>query len=248
MKNAVVLSVTLVASMLPGGCLSALADEAEPPINTERPSFSASPVALMTGAIQIETGYQYTDDSASIDTFPNLLLRYGFDEFWEIQFGWAGENRVDLGSSTIRGATDVSIGVKRSLDIHSDATALALLATVSLPTGNRAFSSDSVDPSVGLLWSHETNLSWFGTALVGESDGDIVLSNGIGLSFSVASKTGAYLEFVTQVPEGRGPAHTLNGGLSFTPQNNIQWDVYGGTGLNDRAADWFVGAGFAIRL
>ena len=81
-----------------------------------------------------------------------------------------------------------------------------------------------------------------------ESDGDAVLSNGLGLSFSLADKTGAYLEYVGQWPDNGGPSHTINGGLSYTPQSNMLWDVYAGTGLNDRATDWFIGAGFALRL
>ena len=228
---------------------TALAQEDTSPINTERPSFSASPLTLSTGSWQIETGYQYTDDeSVTIDTLPNLLVRYGFAEAWEAQLGWAGESRVDFGPGTVRGASDVSVGVKRTLTEPGAQTAFALFGGGSLPTGNRAFSSDSVDPSVGVFWTHDAELSWFGTALLNESDGDLLLSNAVGLSFSLAPNTGAYVEYVGQFPDGGGPAHTLNAGVSYTPRYNMQWDVYGGTGLNDRAADWFFGFGFAIRL
>ncbi|MEM9056257.1 MAG: transporter, partial [Pseudomonadota bacterium] len=140
------------------------------PINTERPSFSASPLALSTGALQIEAGYQYTDAGATGDSLPNLLVRYGFAEAWEVQLGWAGRNRVDVGPTTIRGASDTSVAVKYAFSEPGTPTALALLAGVTVPTGNQAFSSDSVDPSVGLLWSHSGALDLFGTVLVNESD------------------------------------------------------------------------------
>ncbi|MEM9057137.1 MAG: transporter, partial [Pseudomonadota bacterium] len=78
--------------------------------------------------------------------------------------------------------------------------------------------------------------------------GDLTLSNGLGLSFAVSPKGSGYVEYVAQFPDGQGLSHLVNGGVAFTPRYNVQWDVFGGVGVNDRAPDFFLGAGIAIRL
>ena len=224
-----------------------LADTNEP-INTERPSFSSSPLALSPGTVQLEAGYQFTDDAADVQTYPLALLRLGLLERLELQVSWPGTSRVDAGRGSIDGSNDTSIGVKWQVTGDDAAVPLALFAGLSLPTGNRAFSSDSVDPSLGLFWTYTSTLSWFGTAALSESNGDTTLSNGIGITFPISARVGGFIEYVGQFGSGNGPSHAVNGGITVAPQSNFQWDVNVGVGVNDRSPDLSVGAGVAYRF
>lgn len=225
----------------------ALAQDNDTPINTERPSISASPIALSVNRVQIEAGYEWSDDLVTLDTAPNLLFRYGLADDWELQLGWVGQSRIDTGLTRVRGSNDVTVGLKRSLTDDESSTAFALFASVSLPTGNRELTSGGVDPSLGVLWTHDSNLSWFGTTLLTESDGELTMIQAVGFGVGVTDKVGAYLEYAGEFADNGGPAHTLYGGLSYMPSNNIQWDVYAGSGLNDRARDLVLGAGLSVR-
>ncbi|HSD70150.1 MAG TPA: hypothetical protein VLB07_11390, partial [Woeseiaceae bacterium] len=65
-------------------CAQNVAAQSVQPMRTERPSFSASAYVLTTGTWQVETGYQYMNDSDGADfelhTLPLALLRYGISD------------------------------------------------------------------------------------------------------------------------------------------------------------------------
>ena len=42
--------------------------------------------------------------------------------------------------------------------------------------------------------------------------------------------------------------HYGNGGFTFLFNDDIQWDIRAGLGLNDAAEDYFVGTGLSIRF
>jgi hypothetical protein len=223
---------------------------AEGPINAERPGFSSSPLTLGEGLWQIESGYQYTrvrpeQDSHSL---PLLLLRYGTGARTEVQFNWPGLSWNDLGATSVNGATDASIGIKWQLTDSDAGTPVGLFAGLSLPIGDNDLSSDEIDPVMGLFWSHDGRVSLFGTALVSDFGEATTIGNAIGIGLPMRGGRSAYVEYFGQWPEGQGPQHTLNGGVIFLRSYDLQFDVHAGAGLNDRAADGFLGLGMAWRF
>ena len=53
------------------------------------------------------------------------------------------------------------------------------------------------------------------------------------------------------IPSGANIAHTehyFNGGFTYLINNDVQFDVRAGTGLNNAADDFFVGTGLSIRF
>lgn len=202
-------------------------------------------MTVAPGVLQIEAGYQFTEDTVDLQTFPNALLRFGLEARWELQVGWSGWSRADGQQDVARGASDMSIGFKHTITQAASATPVALFAGATVPTGNQAFSSGSVYPVLGVFWSHASSLDWFGAALVTESGGDVTVANAVGISFPVGPRSGGFVEYVAQFPEGTGPSHVLNGGVAFTPHPDFQWDLNAGVGLNSRALDVTLGAGLA---
>jgi hypothetical protein len=222
------------------------------PINTERPSFSSSPLALATGFWQIEAGYQLSrnggSNSLTEHTVPNALLRFGFLQNLELQLNGIGFKQTRSGGVETDGFQDVNLGIKWQVTDSDAFVPIGLFAGVSLPVGSSAFSSDDYDPSIGVFWSHSGSLEWFGTAKAQKSGGNYSFDNAVGLSLSLRESTGAFIEFHTSMPEGSGPSHNLNGGITWLLAYALQVDIHGAVGLNSRANDYSVGTGIAYRF
>jgi Putative MetA-pathway of phenol degradation len=218
-------------------------------MTTERPSFSTTPYVLSPGVWQIETGYHYTNDSDGADfelqTLPQALLRYGMSDDIELQFGWPGLSWRDNGNNSDSGMNDATIRVKIQVADESAATPMAFFAGLTLPVGDDEFSSDSYDPSIGAAWAHSR---FFGTVLISKSDDDYTFENGLAMSFALKNDTSAYAEWQATVPEDGGSVHNLNGGILWLRRANMQLDLNASLGLNDRAADFSIGAGFSYRF
>lgn len=223
---------------------------AQDTINAERPGFSSSPLTLDEGRWQLEGGYQYSRVGSSVDqhALPLTLLRFGAGPRAEIQLSWPGIVWSDQPGGTVKGATDASIGVKWQLTDDNVALPVGVFAGLSLPVGDNEFSSNEVDPTLGLFWAYNGRLGLFGTALVSESDSDTVIGNSIGVSLPLRDQRSAYIEYFGIWAEGQGPQHNLNGGFTFLQSYDLQFDVHAGIGLNGRAADGFLGIGAAWRF
>ena len=145
----------------------------------------------------------------------------------------------------------MSLGVKWQLSDDDATTPIALFAGASLPVGDRNFTSDEVDPVVGLFWAHNGQLGLFGAVLVSESNSTMTVGNAVGVNLPVAGycdSCSAYIEYFGIHVENNGPQHNLNGGVSWLYSNDLQFDVNLGLGLNDRAPDGYVGFGAAYRF
>ena len=241
----------LAAVLLPLAFAEATAQGASA-INAERPSFSSSPLVIAPSTWQIEGGYEFasSDNGPDVETHavPLALLRVGLTDALELQLNWAGVVSVDVDGQSESGTTDLGVGVKWQLTEDGASVPVALFAGVSLPVGETGFSSDGVDPTLGLFWTYSSTLEWFGTVLLSESDADMMLSNAVGISVPLSASLGSYVEYVGQFPDDGGPQHSLNGGLTYAPRPNLQLDLHLGLGLNDRARDVVVGAGAAYRF
>jgi hypothetical protein len=230
-------------------CAQSVAAQSVQPMTTERPSFSTTPYVLSPGTWQIETGYKYTNDSDGADfelhTLPEALLRYGMNDDIELQFGWPGLSSRDDGNNSDSGMNDATIRVKIQVADEDAATPIVFFAGLTLPVGDDEFTSDSYEPSIGAAWAHKR---FFGTVLIAESDDDYRLENGLAMSFALKNNASAYAEWQATFPEDGGSAHSLNGGILWLRQANMQLDLNAALGLNDRAADFSIGAGFSYRF
>ena len=236
-------------------CISAQAQDSAPepaPINTERPSFSSSPVALGVGYWQIEAGYQFSHSGRSKrseeHSYPNSLLRFGLRDHLELQLNWAGYSSTRSSDGTTSGYKDTSLGVKWQILDQGRKFVAALYAGLSMPMGSGNLSSSETDPEAALFWTYQGTLDWFGTAKYSDSGDRYKLENAVGINLSLGEITGAYVEYKGTFPEGAGPVHDLNLGLTWLLDPSFQVDLNGGVGLNSRATDYFIGTGFAVRF
>jgi hypothetical protein len=178
----------------------------------------------------------------------------------EIRFGIDGWT-IDLDSNT-SGFGDSGISAKIKLaDESGILPAMAVLTSVTAPTGKDGFSSERWDPELRFIFSHSINdkcsigynvaASWTSSTY---SDDDVTtlasLPWSVSLGRSLTDKIGMFVEGYGDIPINAfgGPANSIDFGLTWLAFDNFQFDAEGGFGLSEAADDWFAGAGFAWRI
>lgn len=159
---------------------------------------------------------------------------------------------------TNHGLEDLYLGAKIGLTPQRGLLPeTALLPQMTVPTGARVFSSNRVLPGVNYLYSWEIceKCSFAGSTQynanvdeIGNVYSEWAQSAAVGRSLT--DSIGAYTEWYAIMPDSGvnvSTQHFLNGGFTHTPNENVQFDLRVGLGLNEAADDFFVGTGVSIR-
>ena len=219
-------------------------------IDTNRPGFSYSPNVVGLGQWQLETGITYVRANSDTDiiTLPLAEIRFGVADELEIfasSLTWA---RAKSSGNETSGLIDMALGAKANISDDDAKTQMALLFQLSVPAGDDDFSSDRWDPSIAFIWRHDGDLAIAGTVMISEFQSGYQLDNGLKVPFSWNDSHSSFVEWEANLPEGGGSTHWLNGGHHWLVDDRTQIDFNVGLGLNDRAGDYRLGAGFSIRL
>lgn len=272
--------VLILASERPSGLGACLGDEGSgvaesEPLVTDRPDFTESPETVPPARVQLEGGVTFTYDHespgrSSAYSAPELLLRVGIVERFEIRVGWEGytwmqerlPEQTQSGRTVYRdewnqGASDLYLGAKWKIwEQNGLRPHFSVIPAITVPSGTIGFSSRDVDPEVKLAWSYDLAES---VALSGNVNAEVPsdekghffragasVSLGVGLTDAV----GCYLEYFGSYPNSRDSdcSHSLNVGLTWQITEGFQLDWRAGLGLNEEADDFFTGAGFGIRF
>ena len=237
-------------AMLLAGLYAPLALAAEPaPIVTERPSFSASTSTVPLGTVQIEAGYQFTDQGNNVEdhTAPFGLVRVPLREDRELQLGWGGVSHERGTGRTRFGALDPTVGLKQALPGVLPNVDVALIGAVSLPVGADRLSTGQAEVNASAWWSLQEGLPLFGGFVLASEDGELRSSTSLGVSIPVRENVGAFVEWFGSRVDGTSE-HSVDAGVSFVTANDLQLDVYVGAGLDDQASDFFLGFGVGHRF
>ena len=250
----VVKTVLVVLAVQAG---TGVANAQSPDLVTDRPDQTESATVVPRGLIQVETGYQFArDDGVDGYAVPGTLVRIGLGARTELRLGHAGI----VGGDGRHGAGDSELGVKINLIEHARGLQpeLALLSSLSLPTGAHGFSSDGADPSFLVAFAHEitprlsvgynVGAAWESSPDQPDRDAFVVYSLALGVGLT--DRLGAFLEvFGDRLVTGPIATGTsVDGGLTFLLTDIIQVDIYVGRGLRGPTDDLFAGTGLSFRL
>lgn len=247
---------------LVSGLLVAAAATAQDSLVTDRPDFTESTSTLAPGHFQIEGGTTLSrvEDEDSM-SFGELLVRIGMGERWEARLGIGSYARVETPLDDVTGFEDPSVGMKVRFTDGPDQLApgqpaVALILLTSIPAGDEDLTDDEWVPAAKLAlgWSLTPRFSLSSNLNYAyATDGDDrfhqitgTLSTGI----SITDRLSSYVEWFGFSEEAKdGPTtHYVNGGVTYSINDDLQVDARAGTGLNDADPDWFVGVGAAIRF
>lgn len=221
----------------------------EAPLVTDRPDFTESAVVVPLGGVQVEAGatVEFAND-AEVISGPELLVRWAPVERLELRFGapdYLGGTGVSDG-----GFGDPSLGLKAQFG-PLNGWDLGAIATVSIPVGDDAFSTNAVDPE--LIFTAGRDLSsWasLGGQVQAERDGSAnvwTVGGTVVLGLGLSERIGTFVEVASSAPDGGASTTFLHHGYTFLVTPTVQLDVHGGPGLTDASPDAFVGAGLSVR-
>ena len=244
---------------------------AEEPLVTDRPDFVESSEVVGRGRWQVETGLDFTRDSAdglrtrAVNT--GTLLRFGNSATTELRLETDGLARVKVtdestgASSTAQGMSDLALGIKwHAQDGQADTNtpSVAWLLHVDLPTGAADLRGHGARPSLRAVaeWDLPHDMS------VGVMPGVIsdtdeqgqrftagILAATLGKDF--AGGVHAFVELAgQQIASSRhgGNVVTFDTGAALRLTDDLQLDVSLMKGLTRTSPDLQVGLGLSARF
>jgi hypothetical protein len=143
-------------------------------INTDRPDFTDVATVVGPGVTQIESGYSFRRRSDaftvnSLQTVPEILLRYGTSETFEWRIKWDlgytnlhFEDRVASQATTLSGFSDVQLGFKWMMIAQDDWRPLQTIVTrLTVPTGSSEYSAHTAQPGFTYIYNWQVRRWWF---------------------------------------------------------------------------------------
>ena len=182
----------------------------------------------------------------------DMLLRTGLAEGLELQLGWQGPVWQQYKRAGVKkesnGLGDVSIGLKKSIDLKDDRLSMALLAEAIIATGNEEFTahddiyslssavayefSDLIGTSITMRYEAQ-NSNWAVTAIPT-------------IDYKIAGKLSGYSEFVYRKAESQDYEYGLGTGLVYALNNRTQLDASIGVDLNGDQKSYNGGFGVSV--
>lgn len=241
-----------------------------PDLVTDRPDQTESPSVVPPGFVQLEAGWTHAVDDESgrkvtSDAGPETLLRIGFLTMLELRLGFLGFVNQDVEFAGVNqrssGIADTEGGFKVSLlPANGWVPQTAVMAHVSLPTGETGFSSERADPSFRFAFAHDLServsvsynlgAAWASEEVApGEFTTLSVLEYTLTLGVGLTDQLGGYVEIFGDgaLSASGGPATSLSSGFTYLVLDHLQLDLAGGVGASTNADDWFLGVGVSFR-
>lgn len=223
---------------------------APPPLVTDRPDQTESSQTVPRNSVQIETGWSMAGfGGLRSQAFLGTLVRFGAGETAEFRAGFDGVVRTAVGTWE---AGDFMVGFKqRVYRGEGRIPNVAVLVHAVIPHGGGRFLPNAIaslshelSEKVGMGYNLGVSAFDAGT----QTELELVYTASVGIS--VAKQVGMFAEVFGNTPFS-DPARngtSVDGGFTFLLSPRIQLDVSGGAGLTGVASDWFLGAGFAVRV
>lgn len=230
-------------------------------VEFERPgtgfSTSTIPVGKLAWEQSLGNAHYFEDQNQQGQTikhtlvYADTLLRTGLSDDVELQLGWQGpawsKTKIAGQSSEQDGLGDVSIAVKKSIDLDDDKLSMAVLAQAVIATGNASFSVQddiyTLASSINYAYSEglTTGLSMFYSVQDGQWRATAVPN----LNYALNDKWAGYSELVYSKAESEDYEYGLGSGVMYQVNSRLQLDAGVGVGLNGTADRYQASLGFA---
>jgi hypothetical protein len=243
----------------------------EEPIETDRDSFTPATTTANAGRLIVESAYSFVDnrDVKETHSYPELLLRYGLNDWLELRLGWnyevggAGNETSGAGFAEdelpavggLERESRIAYGLKASLTdqcVWVPQSAVVLQAFT--PTSGEATDTQFVGTYVlGWELSHRWRLDGavrYGTAEAGEDRFD-VWAPSVVVKAPVCDRLNLHAEWFGIFSEGKADEftrHFVSPGVHYLITPDLEIGVRVGWGLNDQSARFFSNVGLGWRF
>jgi hypothetical protein len=215
-----------------------------------RPAINSGTDLVPPRAIQFENGFSWSNDgrSRTLDG-PESLMRVGLSSRVELQFTLPDAHAPGLSFD------DPALGAKLRAGSETSTWPLAILGTVSIPTGSAQLTSGGVDPTLLLAISHNLphELQFSGSVGVSSLSGTSgERSNGsqiaLDLGWCVKPDACLFLEGAPFLATGAGNSGvTADTGMSLQLAPHLPFDWRVGATVQSSGSTVFVSLGYSFR-
>jgi len=168
----------------------------------------------------------------------DMLFRTGLTEGLELQLGWQGpfwsQTKIAGKSTENDGLGDVSIGLKKAIDLNDDKLSMAILAEAIIATGNEGFSNEDDIYSLSSAVAYDYS-DLIGTALTMRyevQDSNWAMTIVPALNYQIVGNLSGYSELVFRKAESEKQEYALETGLIYALNNRVQLDASVGVDLD----------------
>jgi len=183
----------------------------------------------------------------------DMLLRTGLTSSMELQLGWQGPAWTQTKYRGIKeddsGLGDVSIGIKKAIDLKDDKLSMAILAQALIATGNDGFSEEDDIYSIGTSLDYQYNdlVKFTGITMnYAVQDGHWSVTAVPTVGYKIAGNLSGFSEFVYSKTESQNYKYGLGSGLIYTVNERTQLDGSVGVDLEGRDRSYKAGLGVAF--
>ena len=182
----------------------------------------------------------------------DMLFRTGLAKDLELQLGWQGPawSKVKRAGESFEedGLGDISIGLKKAINLDDDKLSMAILAEAILATGNDGFSQHddiySLTSAVAYEYSDLINTSITMRYEAQNSDWAVMAVPTI--TYKIADKWSGFSELVYRKAESTSYEYALGSGLMYALNERVQMDGSVGVSLNGQHKSYQSGLGIAF--
>ncbi len=235
-----------------------------PELVTDRPDQTESSSLVPVKSLQIETGFIMENDVIDYSrqnsvTYNTTLLRYGLLKNFELRLGLDylknKEEIKNLDSLNISsGLSPLYTGFKiKVTDENGWIPEIALLGGLALPfTAQKELKPSYPAINMRFAFAHTlSNKFSLGYNIGAEWDGESAIPGyfySISLGAGLTSKLGMFIESYGLIHEKSDAEHLIDAGFTLLLLTNLQLDISGGLGINDKPIDNFISIGMSFRL
>lgn len=223
----------------------------------DRPGEGLSTGITPVGNVAWEQGlptarYSKSGDQTATTLSADMLLRTGLSDDLELRLGWAGPTWTQVKSNGQTeeddGLGDVSIGLKKAIDLDDDQLSMALLAEAIIATGNAGFTNEEDIYSLGSVVSYQYNdlVSTSLTMRYEWQDSNWAVSAIPSLGYRITDRWSGYSELIYRKAESVDNQYALGTGVMYALNDRVQLDANVGVDLDGADRSYFSGLGFSV--
>jgi len=182
----------------------------------------------------------------------DMLLRTGLADGLELQLGWQGPVWQQYKRAGVKtesnGLGDVSIGLKKAIDLKDDRLSMALLAEAIIATGNDEFTNhdDIYSLSSAVAYKFSDLIGTSITMRYEAKNSDWAVTAIPTIDYKIAGKLSGFSEFVYRKAESQDYEYGLGTGLVYALNNRTQLDASIGVDLNGDQKSYNGGFGVSV--
>ena len=229
---------------------------AQNPIATDRPQITSSSLVVPCGSLQFENGFQETGNGGQRTfDFPETSVRLGVARKTELRFGVPDYfYNDDIPPAFGNGLGDLTLGFKQQLGPTRGGFDVALIPSMTFPTGAKLISSHGYDPAGQVPWSRSLTKNWtvagmFSVAWPTEGPRrNLTGQSSVYFDRQLTKVWDAYVEYSGSFPERGGPQNVIDFGTAYKMTPHQQFDFHCNFGLSAATADHSIGIGYSVRF